>query len=169
MCLCVRERERGVCVCVCVCVVVVEYLCVWVRLRARQEERKKENQCIVMFKDCCFHILHTTANSSVLTLKLVLALVLTRVLTHCPHTYTCTHIRTYSWAYTLLLGGFIWDFVDQGLLLKGERGGYGYGYGGDYGDLPNTKQFCINGILGEWNWIVQILLYLFYHILIYFD
>ena len=69
---------------------------------------------------------------TVLTLTHVLTSVLTLVRTHCP------------------LGGFIWDFVDQGLLLKGERGGYGYGYGGDYGDLPNTKQFCINGILGEW-------------------
>jgi beta-galactosidase len=26
--------------------------------------------------------------------------------------------------------------------------GGGFGYGGDFGDLPNTKQFCINGILG---------------------
>jgi hypothetical protein len=26
--------------------------------------------------------------------------------------------------------------------------GGGFGYGGDYGDLPNTAQFCINGMLG---------------------
>lgn len=24
----------------------------------------------------------------------------------------------------------------------------GFGYGGDFGDIPNTRQFCINGILG---------------------
>ena len=42
-------------------------------------------------------------------------------------------------------GGFIWDFIDQGLALPGG----GYGYGGDFGDFPNTKQFCINGILGN--------------------
>jgi beta-galactosidase len=44
-----------------------------------------------------------------------------------------------------LLGGFIWDFVDQGLDLPGG----GFGYGGDFGDRPNSKQFCINGLLGE--------------------
>ena len=45
-------------------------------------------------------------------------------------------------------GGYIWDFVDQGLLVPG-KGPEGFGFGGDFGDLPNTKQFCINGILGE--------------------
>lgn len=24
----------------------------------------------------------------------------------------------------------------------------GYGYGGDFGDIPNTRQFCINGVVG---------------------
>ena len=42
-------------------------------------------------------------------------------------------------------GGFIWDLIDQGLLLKDKSG---YGYGGDFDDYPNTAQFCINGILG---------------------
>lgn len=46
--------------------------------------------------------------------------------------------------YPRLQGGFIWDFADQGLLLPG---GVGYGYGGDFGDQPNTKQFCCNGIV----------------------
>ncbi len=46
-------------------------------------------------------------------------------------------------------GGFIWDLVDQGLLLhESSDGSVGYGYGGDFGDVPNTRQFCINGILG---------------------
>ena len=47
-----------------------------------------------------------------------------------------------------LQGGFIWDFVDQGLEMKLPNGSIGYGYGGDFGDVPNTKQFCCNGILG---------------------
>jgi hypothetical protein len=42
-------------------------------------------------------------------------------------------------------GGFIWDFVDQGLSLDPTREGC-YGYGGDFNDFPNTAQFCINGI-----------------------
>ena len=65
--------------------------------------------------------------------------------------------------YPRLQGGFIWDFVDQGLLLpnqgrtgaggdeRGQGGNWNrpaYGYGGDFGDLPNTKQFCCNGIAG---------------------
>ena len=54
-------------------------------------------------------------------------------------------------------GGFIWDFCDQGLNLRsrsiynyvhGTNGRRAYGYGGDFDDLPNTKQFCCNGIVG---------------------
>jgi beta-galactosidase len=41
------------------------------------------------------------------------------------------------------------DMVDQGLLLEGSTPDKPlFGFGGDFGDLPNTKQFCINGILG---------------------
>ena len=52
-------------------------------------------------------------------------------------------------------GGFIWDLVDQGLLPIGvpetaadQAHPPKYCYGGDFGDVPNTKQFCINGLLG---------------------
>ena len=51
-------------------------------------------------------------------------------------------------------GGFIWDMVDQGLILDKESTEdcepmpKQYRYGGDFGDIPNSKQFCINGILG---------------------
>ncbi len=43
-------------------------------------------------------------------------------------------------------GGFIWDLIDQGLVLGKQSGCFGYG--GDFNDFPNTAQFCINGILG---------------------
>ena len=46
-----------------------------------------------------------------------------------------------------LQGGFIWDWVDQGLWrtspVTGKRG---FAYGGDFGDVPTDQQFCINGL-----------------------
>jgi beta-galactosidase len=39
-------------------------------------------------------------------------------------------------------GGFIWDFVDQGLRHDGTQ--Y-FDYGGDWGDSPNDGNFCANG------------------------
>lgn len=41
-----------------------------------------------------------------------------------------------------MLGGFIWDWVDQGILRDGK-----VLYGGDFGDKPNLKAFCLNGIV----------------------
>jgi len=44
-------------------------------------------------------------------------------------------------------GGFIWDFVDQGLLKITEKGDSIFAYGGDYGkDLPSDNNFMCNGI-----------------------
>ncbi|NHI94623.1 MAG: DUF4981 domain-containing protein [Candidatus Lokiarchaeota archaeon] len=48
--------------------------------------------------------------------------------------------------YDNLIGGFIWDYIDQGL-QKVEDGKEFWAYGGDYGDEPNDGNFCINGIL----------------------
>ncbi len=49
--------------------------------------------------------------------------------------------------YSNIVGGFIWDFVDQGLLKKSEEGIQYFAYGGDYGDQPNDGNYCINGIV----------------------
>jgi len=46
-----------------------------------------------------------------------------------------------------LIGGCIWDFVDQGLRKFSEEGKEYWAYGGDFGDEPNDKNFCINGIV----------------------
>lgn len=46
-----------------------------------------------------------------------------------------------------LIGGFIWDYIDQGLLRVDENGRQYWAYGGDYGDQPNDRHFCINGLL----------------------
>ena len=49
------------------------------------------------------------------------------------------------YAHVHLQGGFIWDWVDQGLYDK-ERG---WTYGGDYGgeDVPSDGNFCCNGLV----------------------
>ena len=43
-----------------------------------------------------------------------------------------------------LQGGFIWDWVDQGLDAEGKDE---WKYGGDFGDKPNDANFCINGLV----------------------
>ena len=45
------------------------------------------------------------------------------------------------------LGGFIWDWIDQGILKKTKDGMAYFAYGGDFGDLPNSGSFCLNGII----------------------
>ncbi len=45
------------------------------------------------------------------------------------------------------LGGYIWDWIDQGLLKKDENGTEFLAYGGDFGDIPNSGSFCLNGII----------------------
>jgi len=49
--------------------------------------------------------------------------------------------------YSNVLGGFIWDFIDQGLRKTSEDGKEYWGYGGDFGDSRNDSNFCINGIV----------------------
>lgn len=55
--------------------------------------------------------------------------------------------------YPRLIGGCIWDWIDQGLrkytsetTADGEREWF-FAYGGDYGDYPNDNNFCINGVI----------------------
>jgi beta-galactosidase/beta-glucuronidase len=50
-------------------------------------------------------------------------------------------------AYDALQGGFIWDWVDQGLLQTDENGNSYWAYGGDFGDTINDVNFCINGLI----------------------
>lgn len=46
-----------------------------------------------------------------------------------------------------LQGGFVWDWVDQGLDKYTADGRHYWGYGGDFGDTPNDRQFCCNGLV----------------------
>ena len=51
--------------------------------------------------------------------------------------------------YPILQGGFIWDWVDQGLVKSDEEGNRYWAYGGDYGSVgtPSSGDFCINGVV----------------------
>lgn len=51
--------------------------------------------------------------------------------------------------YPILQGGFIWDWVDQGILQTDENGEKYWAYGGDFGEegVPSDGNFCINGIV----------------------
>ncbi|MCK5802937.1 MAG: DUF4981 domain-containing protein, partial [Lentisphaeria bacterium] len=46
-----------------------------------------------------------------------------------------------------LQGGFIWDWVDQGLLKTDEKGREYWAYGGDFGETSHDFDFCINGMV----------------------
>jgi beta-galactosidase len=47
----------------------------------------------------------------------------------------------------MLVGGFIWDWVDQALWKPLPGGGKGYVYGGDFGDKPNNLNSCCDGLV----------------------
>lgn len=52
-------------------------------------------------------------------------------------------------SYEVLQGGFIWDWVDQGLLTKDSAGVKYWAYGGDFGPdtVPSDGNFCLNGLV----------------------
>jgi beta-galactosidase len=50
-------------------------------------------------------------------------------------------------AHPRLQGGYVWDWVDQGIRQETEQGEEWFAYGGDFGDEPNDGNFCINGLI----------------------
>ncbi len=46
-----------------------------------------------------------------------------------------------------LIGGFIWDWMDQGIRQRTPEGEEWFAYGGDFGDVPNDLNFCLNGLI----------------------
>jgi beta-galactosidase/beta-glucuronidase len=50
-------------------------------------------------------------------------------------------------AYERLQGGFVWDWVDQGIRQRTEQGASWFAYGGDFGDDPHDGPYCINGVV----------------------
>lgn len=48
-----------------------------------------------------------------------------------------------------IIGGYIWDWSDQGLSQKTKEGKFYYAFGGDMGDTKiNSGNFCLNGVVG---------------------
>ena len=44
-------------------------------------------------------------------------------------------------------GGFIWEWLDHGILQKTSDGRPYYAYGGDFGDVPNDANFVCDGLV----------------------
>lgn len=67
------------------------------------------------------------------------------------HTHTDRDANPAPCSATTPQGGFIWDWVDQGLdktFTKADGTPVkGWAYGGDFGDEPHDAQFCINGMV----------------------
>ena len=51
------------------------------------------------------------------------------------------------YAHDKLQGGFIWEWFDHGIESVTDNGEVYYRYGGDFGDDPSNKDFCIDGML----------------------
>ncbi|MDH5581538.1 MAG: DUF4981 domain-containing protein, partial [Bdellovibrionales bacterium] len=49
--------------------------------------------------------------------------------------------------YPTAQGGFIWDWVDQGIRKKNEQGEEFFAYGGDFGEKKHDGTFCLNGLV----------------------
>ena len=50
--------------------------------------------------------------------------------------------------YPIYQGGYIWDFVDQGIRTTGRNGQMIYGYGGDFNNYDASDvNFCANGLI----------------------
>ena len=47
-----------------------------------------------------------------------------------------------------MLGGFIWEWADEGIFTT-RNGKQMVAYGGDFGDVPNLKAFCVKGIVSS--------------------
>lgn len=49
--------------------------------------------------------------------------------------------------YPSIQGHFIWEWVDHGIYAEDKNGKVYYKYGGDFGDYPNNRNFCIDGLV----------------------
>ncbi|MFS1422838.1 glycoside hydrolase family 2 TIM barrel-domain containing protein [Shewanella sp. 10N.286.48.B5] len=49
-----------------------------------------------------------------------------------------------------VIGGYIWDWIDQGLETQNNQGETYLAYGGDFGDKPNSSNFNLNGLVDSY-------------------
>lgn len=57
------------------------------------------------------------------------------------------HCYTALEKYPKYQGGFIWDYIDQGIRTTDSYGKKKMAYGGDFHDRPNDSNFCMNGLI----------------------
>ena len=58
-----------------------------------------------------------------------------------------TDYTEYAYQEPLYQGGFIWEYIDHGIAVPGPDGKPGFAYGGDFGDRPTDREFCIDGLV----------------------
>lgn len=88
------------------------------------------------------------------TMRELLAVDDDRPLIYCEYAHSMGnstgHLDTFAHmfrTYPNFAGGFIWDWIDQGLEKKDEKGQMFMAYGGDYGEDINSNNFLANGLV----------------------
>jgi beta-galactosidase len=51
------------------------------------------------------------------------------------------------YSYPKLMGGCVWEWCDHGIKTETADGQEFYAYGGDFGDMPNDGNFCMDGLV----------------------
>ena len=54
---------------------------------------------------------------------------------------------SYTHLEPLYQGGFIWEYIDHGIAVTGPDGKLSFAYGGDFGDRPTDREFCVDGLV----------------------
>jgi beta-galactosidase len=63
---------------------------------------------------------------------------------------SCGDLKDYwdvIYAYPKLMGGCVWEWCDHGIKTQSLDGQMFFGYGGDFGDVQNDGNFCIDGLV----------------------
>ncbi|WP_281890596.1 glycoside hydrolase family 2 TIM barrel-domain containing protein [Paenibacillus sp. YYML68] len=79
---------------------------------------------------------------------------MTKPLLQCEYSHamgnSCGDLQDYwdvIYKYPKLMGGCVWEWCDHGILTQTADGVPYYGYGGDFGDIQNDGNFCIDGLV----------------------